>query len=208
MTTAASKQGSRHCSSQHANDAPTAECQAFCADQFRKFHCLWCKCRACTFCPREDDKLALIEELHPPPPPPSPAQPVGLLFPSAVQRAGTGLGQDNATAEVEEGESFEEGDAPSYDDEGDYDEGDGEEEEEEEEEEDTNAEGISASVSDTGASAASRGEYLEHKIDAEEVIPVPRPAASATPAIQVDDVEATRSTGGGPAAIFHSRYSD
>eukprot|EP00312_Isochrysidales_sp_CCMP1244_P026613 CAMPEP_0202800200 /NCGR_PEP_ID=MMETSP1388-20130828/100010_1 /ASSEMBLY_ACC=CAM_ASM_000864 /TAXON_ID=37098 /ORGANISM="Isochrysis sp, Strain CCMP1244" /LENGTH=123 /DNA_ID=CAMNT_0049470177 /DNA_START=16 /DNA_END=383 /DNA_ORIENTATION=+ len=92
MTTAASKQGSRHCSSQHANDAPTAECQAFCADQFRKFHCLWCKCRACTFCPREDDKLALIEELHPPPPPPSPAQPVGLLFPSAVQRAGTGLG--------------------------------------------------------------------------------------------------------------------
>ena len=38
-----SAQGDSQCISPHKGDTPTAVCQAFCSEKFKKFHCVWCK---------------------------------------------------------------------------------------------------------------------------------------------------------------------
>eukprot|EP00965_Chrysotila_dentata_P259823 6213692-Pleurochrysis_carterae.AAC.2 len=59
FVTSTQAKGQSACVSQHKADSPTADCQAFCNVKFKKFHCNWCKCRACNFCPKGDD--AIIE---------------------------------------------------------------------------------------------------------------------------------------------------
>ena len=38
------------CASSKPNDVPHAECQRFCDAHSAKSHCLWCKCRRCSYC--------------------------------------------------------------------------------------------------------------------------------------------------------------
>eukprot|EP00308_Calcidiscus_leptoporus_P004421 CAMPEP_0119403248 /NCGR_PEP_ID=MMETSP1334-20130426/143290_1 /TAXON_ID=127549 /ORGANISM="Calcidiscus leptoporus, Strain RCC1130" /LENGTH=489 /DNA_ID=CAMNT_0007427193 /DNA_START=104 /DNA_END=1574 /DNA_ORIENTATION=+ len=38
------------CASSKKGDAPTAQCQGWCAQTAATFHCPWCKCRGCAFC--------------------------------------------------------------------------------------------------------------------------------------------------------------
>ena len=52
-----SAQGDSQCISPHKGDTPTAVCQAFCNEKFLKFHCNWCKCRACSFCPKGGEAI-------------------------------------------------------------------------------------------------------------------------------------------------------
>ena len=52
-----SAQGDTQCISPHKGDTPTAVCQAFCSEKFVKFHCKWCKCRACSFCPKGGEAI-------------------------------------------------------------------------------------------------------------------------------------------------------
>jgi len=78
VTTAAAQQGSNQCVSTFKTDTPTAQCQAFCNLKHKKFHCLWCKCRACEFCPKGGDAIEEAARTAPPPfspPPPLPAAP-------------------------------------------------------------------------------------------------------------------------------------
>ena len=42
------------CSSSKPNDVPHAECQRFCDAHSAKSHCLWCKCRRCSYCGGDD----------------------------------------------------------------------------------------------------------------------------------------------------------
>ena len=42
------------CSSNKPNDAPHAECQRFCNAHSAKSHCMWCKCRRCSYCQAMD----------------------------------------------------------------------------------------------------------------------------------------------------------
>ena len=70
VTTAAAQQGDSQCVSQHKTDTPTAQCQTFCNVQYKKFHCAWCKCRACEFCPKGGEA---IEEASKPAPTNMPA---------------------------------------------------------------------------------------------------------------------------------------
>jgi len=72
VVTAAAQQGASQCVSAHKSDTPTAQCQAFCSEKFRKFHCGWCKCRLCDFCPKGGEA---IEEAAKDEPPPSPLAP-------------------------------------------------------------------------------------------------------------------------------------
>jgi len=39
------------CSSSHANDVDTHQCQGWCNAQSSADHCTWCKCSGCEFCP-------------------------------------------------------------------------------------------------------------------------------------------------------------
>ena len=57
VSTAVGSQGDTQCVSQHKADTPTAQCQAFCNQKFMKFHCMWCKCRACDFCPKGGEAI-------------------------------------------------------------------------------------------------------------------------------------------------------
>lgn len=43
VITAAAQQGASQCVSAQKGDTPTAQCQPFCSEQFKKFHCVWCK---------------------------------------------------------------------------------------------------------------------------------------------------------------------
>ena len=52
-----SAQGDSQCISAFNGDTPTAVCQAFCNEKFMKFHCKWCKCRACSFCPKGGEAI-------------------------------------------------------------------------------------------------------------------------------------------------------
>ena len=57
VQSAVSVQGDSQCISPHKGDTPTAVCQAFCNEKFLKFHCNWCKCRACSFCPKGGEAI-------------------------------------------------------------------------------------------------------------------------------------------------------
>lgn len=46
VTTAAALQGANQCVSKFKTDTANAQCQPFCSDKFKKFHCAWCKCVA------------------------------------------------------------------------------------------------------------------------------------------------------------------
>ena len=72
VTTAAAQQGANQCVSIHKSDTPTAQCQTFCNDKFKKFHCVWCKCRACDFCPKGGEAITEAAKEAPPPSPPPP----------------------------------------------------------------------------------------------------------------------------------------
>lgn len=76
VTTATAQQGANQCVSIHQSDTPTAQCQTFCNDKFKKFHCVWCKCRACSFCPKGGEAIdEAAKEAPPPSSPPPPASP-------------------------------------------------------------------------------------------------------------------------------------
>ena len=76
VRTASADQGDNQCISKFSTDTKTAQCQAFCNVKFRKFHCVWCKCRACTFCPKGGEAIEEAAKDAPPPfPPPSPFPP-------------------------------------------------------------------------------------------------------------------------------------
>ena len=47
------------CVSEHENDVPNAQCQAFCRSTAARGHCSWCKCRKCSFC-----QELLLHALH------------------------------------------------------------------------------------------------------------------------------------------------
>lgn len=92
VQTAVALQGDAQCVSQYKSDSSTATCQGFCSAKFKKFHCAWCKCRACAFCPRGGEAIEGAEQLslHSPPPPPAPnsSAPLGaLLTPLAAMTA-------------------------------------------------------------------------------------------------------------------------
>jgi len=72
IMTATAQQGSSQCVSTYKvpPDTSTAQCQDFCKESFKKFHCRWCKCRACDFCPKGGEA---IEEASNDAPPASPA---------------------------------------------------------------------------------------------------------------------------------------
>jgi len=100
LSTAAALQGSSQCVSTYKvpPDTPTAMCQAFCNIKFKKFHCMWCKCRACDFCAKGLEAIAEAARDAPPPSPPSEAsfvhQDLDPLPPPAE------LSLDNATGLV------------------------------------------------------------------------------------------------------------
>lgn len=72
VTTAVAQQGENQCVSTYKTDTPTAQCQSFCSEKFKKFHCTWCKCRACLFCPKGGDAIELAAKDYPPPASPPP----------------------------------------------------------------------------------------------------------------------------------------
>ena len=71
IMTAAGQQGSNQCVSTYnvPPDTPTAMCQSFCSTKFKKFHCMWCKCRACDFCPKGGEAIEEASKDASPPPP-------------------------------------------------------------------------------------------------------------------------------------------
>ena len=75
LVTAAAMQGSNQCVSTYKvpPDTATAMCQAFCNVKFKKFHCMWCKCRACEFCAKGVEAIQEAARDAPPPSPPSEA---------------------------------------------------------------------------------------------------------------------------------------
>lgn len=75
LTTAAAMQGSSQCVSTYKvpPDTATAMCQGFCSVKFKKFHCMWCKCRACEFCAKGVEAINEAAKDAPPPSPPSEA---------------------------------------------------------------------------------------------------------------------------------------
>lgn len=77
---AATLQGADQCVSTYKSDTTTAQCQPFCNAKHKKFHCAWCKCRLCDFCPKGNE--AVVEAGKDAPPPSSPPPP-----PSADQLA-------------------------------------------------------------------------------------------------------------------------
>lgn len=78
ITTATAQQGASQCVSAYKTDTHTAQCQTFCNSKFRRFHCLWCKCRACDFCPKGGEAIEEATKAGPPPSPP-PSSPVVSL---------------------------------------------------------------------------------------------------------------------------------
>jgi hypothetical protein len=62
------------CSSSLPNDLVHAECAGWCSQAQAQHHCEWCKCRACSFCPRSAAS----------PPPPYPAAAPFLPFAAAA----------------------------------------------------------------------------------------------------------------------------
>lgn len=94
VTTAAAQQGASQCVSTYKTDTPNAQCQAFCNVKFKKFHCMWCKCRACDFCPKGGEAIEEAAKAAPPPfsPPPSPMVPPpanAVLAPTDGSDSGT-----------------------------------------------------------------------------------------------------------------------
>lgn len=86
MTTAVALQGASQCVSTFKTDTPNAQCQAFCSVKFKKFHCAWCKCRACDFCPKGGAAIEEAARDAPPPfspPPPAAASPAAALVAAA-----------------------------------------------------------------------------------------------------------------------------
>ena len=75
VRTASAEQGDNQCISKFKTDSPTAQCQTFCSTKFKKFHCTWCKCRACTFCPKGGEAIEEAAKDAPPPAPPPPSPP-------------------------------------------------------------------------------------------------------------------------------------
>eukprot|EP00316_Scyphosphaera_apsteinii_P012432 CAMPEP_0119302744 /NCGR_PEP_ID=MMETSP1333-20130426/4294_1 /TAXON_ID=418940 /ORGANISM="Scyphosphaera apsteinii, Strain RCC1455" /LENGTH=433 /DNA_ID=CAMNT_0007305203 /DNA_START=202 /DNA_END=1503 /DNA_ORIENTATION=+ len=70
VQTAVAQLGQKQCVSQHQADTRSAQCQAFCNIKFKTFHCQWCKCRACEFCPKGGEAIdeALKAAVASPPP--------------------------------------------------------------------------------------------------------------------------------------------
>ena len=102
LTTAAAQQGSSQCVSTYKvpPDTPTAQCQAFCKVNFKKFHCMWCKCRACEFCPKGAEAIEEAAKDSSPPPPPDASfvfQNLEPVPPSPPPSNGTGLSGENTT---------------------------------------------------------------------------------------------------------------
>jgi hypothetical protein len=75
VRTATAEQGNNQCISTYKTDAATAQCQAFCSTKFKKFHCMWCKCRACAFCPKGGEAIEEASKDAPPPETPPPEAP-------------------------------------------------------------------------------------------------------------------------------------
>lgn len=87
VRTAAAEQGDNQCVSTYKTDTPTAQCQPFCNVKFKKFHCMWCKCRACDFCPKGGEAIEEAAKDAPPPmnpPPPPPPDEASFSNPEGV----------------------------------------------------------------------------------------------------------------------------
>jgi len=98
--TAVAQQGGSQCVSAIKSDTPTAQCQGFCNAKFKKFHCAWCKCRACDFCPKGGEAIEEAAKAAPPPfsPPPSPAMPPLASTEPSISSTDTSLAANSSVS--------------------------------------------------------------------------------------------------------------